>query len=98
MGDYSSNKSKTIKKVYLTFLQSKPNNSIHTPRPTYCAPDTDVFNKPRAYNELKYMIHNTELRIKFYFNVLRRFCIGGMDVMSLFAGAKFTCAALVFVV
>ena len=98
MGDYSSNKNKTIEKMYLTFVQNKTSNSIHTPRPAYCALDTDVFNKPRAYNELKYRIHNTELRMKFYLNILRMFCVGEMSVMLLFAGAKFTCAALLCVI
>lgn len=83
MGDYSSSKSKAIEKMYLNFLQNKTNNSIHTPRPAYRAPDMDIFNKLKVYNELKYKTYNMELK---------------MGVMSLFAGAKFTCTAMILVV
>ena len=99
MGDYSSNKSKAIEKLYLTFLQSKTSNSIHSPRPAYRAPDTDVLNKTRAYNELK--VQDTQHRAKN--GVLPQYtekilCWRDECVMSLFAGAKFTCAAMVCVI
>ena len=74
MGDYSASNNKAKKKVYFTCLRNKISYSIHIPRPTYRAVDTNVFNKPKAYNELKYMIHNTELRMEFYLNIL----VGGV--------------------
>ncbi len=95
MGDYSPNNSKAVEKVYLTFLQNPNNAVLITPKLAYRAPNTDVFNKPRAYNELRYRINNTELRMEFYLGILKRFCFAGRSVMSLFAGAKFTCAAMV---
>jgi len=95
MGDYSMSNSKATERVLLTFVQNPDGGNMMTPRAVYRALDTDVFNEPRLYNELKYRIHNTELRMEFYINIIRKFSIGGRAVMSVFAGSKFTLAAMV---
>jgi len=96
MGGYSASNSRATEKVYLIFLQDESRvRSVVVPKPAYRAPDTDVFNKPRLYNELVYRIHNTELRMEFYLTILKNFCIQGSSVLSVFAGSKFTLAAMV---
>ncbi len=68
---------------------------VLSPKPAYRAPNTDVFNKPRLYNELVYRINNTELRMEFYLNILKEFSVPGMNVVSVFGGSKLTLAAMV---
>jgi len=95
MGDYSASNKTATERVLLTFVQNLAGKILMTPMPAYRAPDPDVFNKPRQYNELKYRIYNTELRMEFYINILKKFSISGRAVMSVFAGSKFTLAAMV---
>ena len=64
LGDVSV--SKTPKKVFLIFLQDPKNEKqVSIPEEFNC-PETARYMKVRAYIELEYRIHNTELQMEFY--------------------------------
>ena len=52
-------------------------------------------SKTGSYNELKYQIYDTELRMEFYLHVLKHFCTARSDVLFMFAGGNFMCTAWV---
>ena len=94
LGDYPANHKKARAKVHLVFLQ-RPDIPMVSIPPDFYAPETTVYTKPRAYDELLYRVYNAELRMEFYLWLMNAFCMPGSNVVSVYAGSKFTCAALV---
>ncbi len=81
--------------VFLLFLVKKDISGRYSVPSQFMYPETSIFTKPRRYDELEYRIYSSELRMEFYLNVLRIFC-GAVDmVVTLFAGTKMMCAAMV---
>jgi hypothetical protein len=95
LGDYSTSNVKAKAKVLLIFLQKVTNEYQVIIPPAFYAPDTPIFSKPRAYDELEYRLHNTELMMEFYLWVVKSFCHPGSHIFSVFTGRKLTCATLV---
>lgn len=86
---------KTPKRVLLLFLQHPSNERQVKIEEQFLCPETARYLKARAYSELEYRMHNTELRMEFYLWLVRKFANPRECVFSAFAGGKFTCAAMV---
>ena len=54
-----------------------------------------MYTKAHNYNELEFRVYNIELRMEFYLWVVRKFCLPGGSILSIFGGGKITCAAMV---
>ena len=64
LGDVSV--SRTPKKVFFIFLQDPKNEKQVSMLEEFNCVETMRYMKVRAYSELEYRIHNTELRMEFY--------------------------------
>jgi hypothetical protein len=93
--DLPPTSAKALKKVRLIFLQSKDNTFQAQIPPEFRAPDTIVYKDPRRFDELPFRMYTMELRMEFYLWLIKKFCLPGSSVLSVFSGAKLTCAALV---
>ena len=92
LGDFPPKHKKARAKVLLVFLQKTNIPHVAIPEAFY-APDTEVYTKPRAYDELLYRMYNAELRMEFYLWVVRKFCMPRSHVFAVYTGTKLTCAA-----
>ena len=97
LGGYSTKNKLATSNVRLLFLI---NNEIEHPpavKKQYQAPQHVVYERPRKYNELEYLIYPIELRMEFYIRILDLFCDRGDSVFELFARTKLMLASLVSV-
>jgi hypothetical protein len=81
--------------VELLFLQNPELPMVRLIPDEFKAPDTTVYTKPRAYDELQYRLYRGELRMEFYLSLMKLFTIAGSNIFSVYAGSKITCAAVV---
>ena len=97
LGGYSVKSKLATSNVRLLFLI---NNEMEHPlamKKQYQAPQHVVYEKPRKYNELEYLMYPIELRMEFYIRILDLFCARGDSTFELFAGTKLMVASLVSV-
>jgi hypothetical protein len=85
--------------VFLIFLvwksyRASKRDPIVIPK-AFVAPQTSIYSKPRKYNELKYRIDTSELRMEFYLRVLKMFCKPSDNMFSVFGSGIVLCAGLV---
>ncbi|KAG0594754.1 hypothetical protein M758_UG106300, partial [Ceratodon purpureus] len=66
-----------------------------TPEPLskYTTPDHPLYTDNRKFNERRYAMYPSELRMEFYLQVLDTFCSTGVAVYQLYAGTKSLMAA-----
>ena len=95
LGGYSSKSKLATSNVRLLFLIN--NEMEHPPavKKQYQAPQNVVYEKPRKYNKLEYLMYPIELRMEFYMRILDLFSERGDSVFELFAGTKLMVASLV---
>ena len=92
---YDAPATKSVTKVFLTFLQDVNNSfQVRVPEVFHC-PKTIRYTKPKNYSEFEYWIYNSELRMEFYLWVVGIFCHSSQLIFSAFAEGKFTCATMV---
>ncbi|KAG0597313.1 hypothetical protein M758_UG327500, partial [Ceratodon purpureus] len=67
-----------------------------TPEPLskYTTPEHKVYTDNRKFNERRYAMYPSELRMEFYLQVLDTFCSTGVAVYQLYAGTKSLIAAV----
>lgn len=72
-------------------------NEVSTPEPLseYRTPDHPLYKDNRKFNERRYAMYPSELRMEFYLQVLDTFCSTGVAVYQLYAGTKSLIAAAV---
>ncbi|KAG0596240.1 hypothetical protein M758_UG236000 [Ceratodon purpureus] len=70
-------------------------NEVSTPEPLseYRTPDHPLYKDNRKFNERRYAMYPSELRMEFYLQVLDTFCSTGVAVYQLYAGTKSLIAA-----
>ena len=57
--------------------------------------DVPYYSDVGRYNEVKYQVYATELRLEFYFELLSLFCRANENVIGIHCGSKFMLAATV---
>jgi hypothetical protein len=72
-------------------------NEVSTPEPLskYTTPEHKLYTDNRKFNERRYAMYPSELRMEFYLQVLDTFCSTGVAVYQLYAGTKSLMAAAV---
>ncbi|KAG0574488.1 hypothetical protein KC19_VG265500, partial [Ceratodon purpureus] len=70
-------------------------NEVSTPEPLseYRTADHPLYKDNRKFNERRYAMYPSELRMEFYLQVLDTFCSTGVAVYQLYAGTKSLIAA-----
>ncbi|KAG0574643.1 hypothetical protein KC19_VG279300 [Ceratodon purpureus] len=70
-------------------------NEVSTPEPLseYKTADHPLYKDNRKFNERRYAMYPSELRMEFYLQVLDTFCSTGVAVYQLYAGTKSLIAA-----
>ena len=86
--------------VYLLFLfkleDSRADSLRQNVRPLFNVPsDVLYYSEYGRYNEAKYRLYSSELRMEFYFELLRLFSLGGENVLGIHTGTKFMLASRV---
>jgi hypothetical protein len=94
LGDFPENHRKAQAKVHLVFLHKTDNPFVMIPN-DFFAPETTVYTKPRAHDELLYRMYNAKFRMEFYLWLMSTFCMPGSHVVFFYAGSKLICATLV---
>ena len=97
LGGYSAKSKLATSNVRLLFLIN--NEMEHPPavKKQYQAPQHNVYEKPRKYNELKNTMYPIDLQMEFYIRILDLFYTQGISVFELFARTKLMVASLVSV-
>ncbi|KAG0594496.1 hypothetical protein M758_UG082500 [Ceratodon purpureus] len=75
-------------------------NEVSTPEPLseYRTPDHPLYKDNRKFNERRYAMYPSELRMEFYLQVLDTFCNTGVAVYQLYAGTKSLIAAAMLLI
>jgi hypothetical protein len=85
--------------VYLLFMVKKDSPQFEAKKKRikkeYRAADVPYYSESRKYMEAKYRLHNSELRMEFYFELLQTFCYPGKNFLSILSGSKCMLAARV---
>ena len=96
--DCAANNKLARSKVHLIFLICKSYIASRLEPviilPTFAAPQTSVYTKPRKYNELEYRIDTSELQIEFYLRILEMFYKPGNAILLVFGNGKVLCIGL----
>ena len=92
-GDLSTGRA--TRKVILTFLQDVDCRSHIEIRLDFFPPELPVYTKAHGYNELEYLVYNTELRMEFYLWLVHNFYRPGGALLSIFGRGKITCTVVV---
>jgi hypothetical protein len=85
--------------VYLLFLVKKGRTQFEATKKkikkAYRAADVPYYSDSGKYLEVKYRLHNSELRMEFYFELLRTFCKPRDNFLGIYTGSKCMLAAQV---
>ena len=67
----------------------------HSLKKRYQVPQQFVYEKPRKYNELQYVMYPIKLKMEFYIKILDLFRKPGDSIFELFARTKLMVATIV---
>ena len=94
---YSVKSKLATSNVRLLFLINNEMEHPSAVKKQYQVPQHVVYEKPRKYNELEYLMYPIKLQMEFYIRILDMFCEQGDSVFELYAGTKLMVASLVSV-
>ena len=86
---------RAMRKVILTFLQDIDSSDHVEIRPDFFPPKSPMYTKPQGYNELEFLVYNTELGMEFFLWIVQKFYHPGGAILSIFGRGKITCTAMV---
>jgi hypothetical protein len=96
---YDNSARKQSLDVFLLFLVKKGDKEAEGLRgkilSEYCAPDIPYYMEAAKYQELKYRLSSSELRMEFYLDLLVDFCRPGDRFLGVYSGSKCLVAAKV---
>jgi hypothetical protein len=85
--------------VYLLFMVKKDSPQFEAKKKRikkeYRAANVPYYSESGKYLEAKYRLHNSKLRMEFYFELLQTFCSSGENFLSILSGSKCMLAARV---
>ena len=89
----SSSRAKALINLIFLVKRGTKMKSKTIPRTFEVLKDDLKWSKIGSYNELEYRIYDTKLHMEFYLHILEHFCTARSNVLSVFTGGKFVCAA-----